>query len=65
MTIKAAEAISIEGSSITMKGSESVTVQGPQITVNADEELQAKGGMTTNIQGGTQVSIKGAMVQIN
>jgi hypothetical protein len=35
------------------------------VTIEADITAELKGGMTTSVSGGTEVSIKAAMVTIN
>ena len=64
--------IQSDGGTISLKGSQvsiqadggSVGLNGQQVSIQADEEFKAQGA-TAEIDGSGQVTIKGAMVQIN
>ena len=57
-TLNSISALHIEKSNIT-------GITGNNIKETAKQEYQAKGSMTAEVQGGTQLTLKGAMVSIN
>ncbi|PTX64055.1 Rhs element Vgr protein [Kordia periserrulae] len=75
ITIKSPKDITIEATqNLTLKGNTGVTIEssggdvqikGMNIKQSADMEYSAEGSMTASLQGGTQTTIKGAMVMIN
>jgi Rhs element Vgr protein len=75
ITLKSDKDINIESSqSLTLKGDTGVTIEasrgdvsikGMNIKQLADMEFSAEGSATASLQGGTQTTIKGAMVMIN
>ncbi|MEM6684328.1 MAG: type VI secretion system tip protein VgrG, partial [Bacteroidota bacterium] len=75
ITIKSDTNITIEATqNLTLKGDTGVTIEasggdvnikGMNIKETADMEYSAEGSMTASLQGGTETTIKGAMVMIN
>lgn len=75
ITIKSEKSITVQATeNLTLQGNQGVTIQssggdvqikGMNIKSNADMEYSAEGSMTASLQGGTQTTIKGAMVMIN
>lgn len=75
ITIKSDKDINIEASqNLNLKGNMGVNIQassgdvqikGMNIKNSADMEFSAEGSMTASLQGGTQATVKGAMVMIN
>jgi len=75
ITIKSAKNISFEADqNISLKGNTGVTIQaaggdvdvrGMNINNHADMQFSADGSMTAQVQGGTELTLKGAMVMIN
>lgn len=75
ITIKSPKTISIEsGMEVNIKGNTGVTVEssggdvsttGLNIKETAQMQYSAKGDLTASVQGGTELSLKGAMVMIN
>lgn len=75
ITIKSPKNITVEATqNLTLKGDQGVTIEssggdvqikGLNIKESAQMEYSAQGSMTASLQGGTQTTIKGAMVMIN
>ncbi len=75
ITIKSPKSINIEATeSVNIKGTQGVKVQasggdvqlsGMNIKESADMEYSAEGSMTAKVTGGTELTLKGAMVMIN
>ncbi|EDP97193.1 type VI secretion system tip protein VgrG [Kordia algicida OT-1] len=75
ITIKSEKDITVEATqNLTLKGNQGVTIEssggdvqikGLNIKETAQMEYSAEGSMTASLQGGTQTTIKGAMVMIN
>ncbi len=65
--IKADQKVSIQGEmGVTIEASGGdVQVSGMNIKQSADMEYSAEGSMTASVQGGTELTLKGAMVMIN
>ena len=73
--IKSAKSITLTADqSVTIKGTQGVNIQAPSgtvatkgmsITETADTEYSAKGNATASVQGGTELTLKAAMVMIN
>ena len=67
ITIKAGNKINMTGDSgigITSSGGD-VSVNAVNIKETADAQYSAKGGASTRIEGGSDLTLKGAMVMIN
>ncbi|MEM6719507.1 MAG: type VI secretion system tip protein VgrG [Bacteroidota bacterium] len=75
ITIKSDKSITVQATEkLTLQGDQGVTIQssggdveitGMNIKETADMEYSAEGSMTASLQGGTETTIKGAMVMIN
>jgi Rhs element Vgr protein len=75
ITIKSDKDITVQATqNLTLKGDQGVTIEssggdvqikGMNIKETAQMEYSAEGSMTASLQGGTQTTIKGAMVMIN
>ena len=75
ITIKSDKSITVQATeNLTLQGDQGVTIQssggdvqikGMNIKETADMEYSAEGSMTASLQGGTETTIKGAMVMIN
>jgi Rhs element Vgr protein len=75
ITIKSPKNITVQATqNLTLKGDQGVTIEssggdvqikGLNIKESAQMEYSAQGSMTASLQGGTQTTIKGAMVMIN
>lgn len=75
IVIKSAKNISIESDQkLRLQGDQGVyieasggdaNIKGMNVKASADMEFSAEGSMTAQLQGGTQTTIKGAMVMIN
>jgi uncharacterized protein involved in type VI secretion and phage assembly len=67
ITIQAAQSLALKGDTgVTIESSGGdVQIKGMNIKETADMEYSAEGSMTASLQGGTQTTIKGAMVMIN
>ncbi|MEE9361205.1 MAG: type VI secretion system tip protein VgrG [Cellulophaga sp.] len=65
LTLKAAEGVDIEGSSIKITGSESVTVSGATVSVSGDQSTSITGSASCDISSDGQMSVKGLTVMIN
>lgn len=67
ITISASETVSIKGTlGINMQSSAGdVTTTGLNIKESAAMQYKAQGAMTAEVSGGAQLTLKGAMVQIN
>lgn len=57
--------IQLTSASITIKGNSEATVQAPNVTAKADGKLALSGGASADLASSGQLTIKGAMVQIN
>lgn len=75
ISIKSNKDITIEaGQAVTLKGATGVSIEssggnvaskGVNITESAQMQYSAKGDMTAQVQGGTELTLKAAMVMIN
>lgn len=65
ISINGVEKASINGNTVAVGATESISLSGASIKQNADMEMNITGGMTTTVKGGTELSLKGAMVMIN
>jgi hypothetical protein len=75
IVIKSDKDITVQATqNLTLKGDQGVTIEssggdvqikGLNIKETAQMEYSAEGSMTASLQGGTQTTIKGAMVMIN
>ncbi len=75
IVMKSEQSISIEADqSVTIKGTEGVTIEasggdvsvsGMNIKQSADAEYSAEGSASASVQGGGELTLKGAMVMIN
>lgn len=75
ISIKSGKDITIEaGQTVTIKGNAGVSIQssggdvgikGVNINESANMQYSAKGGLTAQVQGGTELTLKAAMVMIN
>lgn len=75
ITIKSPKSINFEaGENVTIKGTIGVEVMAPggdvttsamNITENADQQFSAQGDVTASVEGGAELTLKGAMVMIN
>lgn len=75
ITMQSSKNITIDaGQSLTLKGAQGITVQssggdvqtsGINIKETAQSQFSAEGSLTAQMQGGTELTLKGAMVMIN
>ncbi|MFC4632292.1 type VI secretion system tip protein VgrG [Dokdonia ponticola] len=75
ITIKSSKNITVDATqNLTLKGDQGVTIEsaggdvqikGMNIKHTADMQFSAEGSLTASLQGGTETTIKGAMVMIN
>ncbi|MDN3643358.1 type VI secretion system tip protein VgrG [Lutimonas halocynthiae] len=65
MTLKAAEEVKIEGSSIKVSGTESIDNTGGSVSITGNESTTIKGSAQCDISSDGQVNIKGLAVMIN
>ncbi len=75
ITINSAKSITVQTTqTLTLQGDQGVTIQsssgdvqikGMNVKNNADMAFSAQGNLTAELKGGTQTTIKGAMVMIN
>ncbi len=67
ITIEASQNLNLKGNqgvTIASSGGD-VTVKGMNVSITADTQLSAKGSATAALEGGSETTIKGAMVMIN
>lgn len=65
LTLKAAEDVEIQGSSIKINGSESVSTSGATVSVTGDQSTSISGSASCDISSDGQMSVKGLSVMIN
>lgn len=67
ITLSATEGLTLKGSmgATLQADAGDINLKGMNIKANADITASVNGAMTTDIKGGTEVNIKGAMVMIN
>jgi Rhs element Vgr protein len=65
LNLKAANAISINGTSISVEGSESISNTGGSVSITGHQSTSISGNAECTVSSSCQTSIKGAMININ
>lgn len=65
LTLKAAQAVNIQGMSISVSGEQSIDASSAQVSISGDTQTSISGGAQCEISADGQMSVKGATVMIN
>lgn len=66
INIEADQNVTIKGGmGVTVQATQDVSIKGMNVKANADVQFSAQGSATAEVQGGAELTLKGAMVMIN
>ena len=65
LTLKAADDVTIKGTSVSISGSQSVSVSGASVSVSGDQSVAVSGSAQCEVSSDGQMSVKGSIVMIN
>ena len=65
LTLKAANSVSISGTSVSVDGSESISNTGGSVSITGNQSTSISGNAECSVSSSGQMSIKGAMIMMN
>jgi uncharacterized protein involved in type VI secretion and phage assembly len=65
LTLKAANAVKIQGATISVDGDQSISNSAPSISITGDQSTSISGSASCDVSSDGQMSVKGSVVMIN